>query len=465
MKFNRMIVEDVKVNKPGRYVKVKCSVCQAIRITRLSEHKRTCQRQSEKFNQYHCSKCSRKSAVSRAIASKSADHLKSDHWRQQCREKSKALWLDESYREKCQRLSSDWTKEQKQKVSDSVKKLFEDPIYIAKIKKARKGYWQDDSYRRKQRENYDRGLRKFWEENRDGIVSRLQKILYSLLDDLRVSYKSEFKVGPYHFDCFVPDHNLLIECNGEYWHKLPDHVRNDQSKSTYVSRYFPQYRQITFWEEDFLNPKVVRDAVSSALGIDQSPIQFQFIDLDLKSIGNQEAVQFISKHHYTYSIGHGRSQLRYGAYLGQELIAVCCFANPTRSESATRLGLDSHTCKELTRFCIHPRFHKRNFGSWFLSRCCKWLKQVKPAVEGLISFSDSTFGHQGTIYKASNWILDGEVKPDYWYVRPDGYPIHKKTVYNHARKMSMKESDYADQQGYLKRKGKKKLRFVYRYEN
>jgi asparagine synthetase A len=78
----------------------------------------------------------------------------------------------------------------------------------------------------------------------------------------------------------------------------------------------------------------------------------------------------------------------------------------------------------------------------------------------LVSFADSTFGHFGTIYKASNWKQLHVTKPDYHYISQEGFVIHKKTLYDHAQKMGKSESDYVNQFGYMKVFGKSKTKFV-----
>ena len=79
----------------------------------------------------------------------------------------------------------------------------------------------------------------------------------------------------------------------------------------------------------------------------------------------------------------------------------------------------------------------------------------------MVSFADTTHNHYGTIYKASNWKLNGEVAPDYWYIDKDKYVCHKKTLWNHAKKMSMSESEYCVKHGYSKILGNKKFRFIF----
>jgi hypothetical protein len=83
-------------------------------------------------------------------------------------------------------------------------------------------------------------------------------------------------------------------------------------------------------------------------------------------------------------------------------------------------------------------------------------------VKLLVTFADSSFNHAGTIYKASNWLLDGVVEPDYWYVDHDGYVCHKKTLWNKASEMKMTEIEYSIKYGYNKIWGKGKTRYIYK---
>lgn len=50
----------------------------------------------------------------------------------------------------------------------------------------------------------------------------------------------------------------------------------------------------------------------------------------------------------------------------------------------------------------------RNTESWFIHKCFDLLKTDKPRIKGIISFADSTEGHEGTIYKASNFYFIGK---------------------------------------------------------
>jgi len=96
--------------------------------------------------------------------------------------------------------------------------------------------------------------------------------------------------------------------------------------------------------------------------------------------------------------------------------------------------------------------------SWFLSKCLRELKNTD--YEFAVSFADTQY-HEGTIYKASNWIDYGLCQPDYQYISDVGVPMHKKTLYNRAMRAGMKEREYAESYGYKKVKTGRKLKFVY----
>lgn len=148
------------------------------------------------------------------------------------------------------------------------------------------------------------------------------------------------------------------------------------------------------------------------------------------------------------------------ARLGDAIIAVAKFSSVIRNEVATSVGLDPRNVLELDRFCIHPSYHQRNFASWMISRSVREVFSSFPDVRALVSFSDMTYGHVGTIYRATNWRELGLVRPDYFYVDGSGFIMHKKTLYNRAVRMGMTESEYAEKYGYSKTMGREKVKFI-----
>lgn len=80
---------------------------------------------------------------------------------------------------------------------------------------------------------------------------------------------------------------------------------------------------------------------------------------------------------------------------------------------------------ELHRLHIKDETPK-NTESWFISRCLKLLKKEKPEIWGVLSFSDTTQGHVGTIYKATNAYIVGQTSPTVFYLDETGRLRHPR---------------------------------------
>jgi GNAT superfamily N-acetyltransferase len=381
------------------------------------------------------------------------------------RESSRRAWEDEEYRDV---VISNIDRDV---LSENAKKMWKNLDIRNKIIKSIKSRWDDDEWRRKW---YDRIMSD--EVRQRCAVARANstitlgisrsiphKIVMGVLEDLKVKYVEEYQVGFYNFDFFLVDYGILIEVNGDYWHSLDKAIRRDRAKCTYIAKYFPEYKLKTIWEHETKCKNKVINIVSSMTDNKLVIVDdFIFKQVNIKVITTKDADFFLSKYHYLRGVG--RNAICFGAFIGDKLIAVCCFASVTRKETADILNVKTSEVRELTRFCIHPTYHKKNFGSYVISRCIKLIKKIKRDVVYLVSFADSTFGHNGTIYKASNWVLDSVVKPSYWYVDNKGYVMHKKTLWDHAKSLKMKESEFAQQYGYTKVHGKEKYKYTYKID-
>lgn len=378
---------------------------------------------------------------------------------------SKALWSDE---ERLVRLSA------------TIKAAWARPDYReVKTEQSRK-FWEQDDYKESQLEGMNRqevrtaisdNSTKIWQDDvyrgkmaiaraNQPRISSIQTMLYKYLDDLGVVYEPESEktaIGHYVFDCLIPGtdgrKNLLIECQGDYWHSLPKAQVNDRSKFTYIDRYFPDYEIIYIWEHEFGAVGRVLDRLKQRVGLSLEQVEFGFSDVVLREPASKELRSFLDAYHY---IGRDRGGRVVGAYLGGLLIGVVVYSAPLRQNTAGQFGLISGQVRELSRLCIHPSYHKRNFASWLISRSLR----VVDDVELVIAYSDSTVGHRGTVYRAANFRLHHVVPPDYWYVDQDGFVMHKRTLYRRASRLSMSESDFAVERGYLKQWGGSKLCFV-----
>lgn len=185
-----------------------------------------------------------------------------------------------------------------------------------------------------------------------------------------------------------------------------------------------------------------------------------FKQLVIKQINYYEASNFIELYHYSKT---HRGSTNFGISLNDEIIAVCSFSTIIRLEVAKRLNIKHSEILELSRFCIHPDFHIKNLASYTISKCVKLIKKSNPLLKFLVSFADATYGHSGIIYKATNWKLDGIVRPDYWYEDNDGNKWHKKTIWLKAKSEGSTEKPYYVKHNLKKIIGRHKYRYILKF--
>ena len=332
-----------------------------------------------------------------------------------------------------------------------------------KLATAAKSQWKSKKYRDKMEAVYE--SEQFREKMakaraaQSGHISSIQSMLYSYLDELGVGYHKESertRIGYYVFDCLVVngDKKILVECQGDYWHSLASAERNDKGKFTYISRYFPEYEIMYIWEHEFYCKDRVLDRLKLKLGINIETKEFEFSDLTITEINSTETKIFLDLYHY---LGKDRGGKAIGVFRGDLLVAAIVFSPPLRQNTAGQFDLIDGEVRELSRLCIHPSYHKKNFASWFIKRA---LKQIQCKL--VVAYADTTVGHDGGIYKASNFKLHHTVPADYWYVDTSGYVMHKRTLYGRAVKQKMTEAEFAETKGYIRKYGGEKLCFVYK---
>ncbi len=150
------------------------------------------------------------------------------------------------------------------------------------------------------------------------------------------------------------------------------------------------------------------------------------IDYQIKQIPFALAKEYIHKYHYSRGSHNGASPC-FGLYDNDNLIGCMMFATPcSEAVRASVFGKEyKNHVTELHRLHILDCTPK-NTESWFISRCLKLLKQIKPQIWAVLSFSDMTEGHEGIIYKATNAYRLGATGKSKFYIDQEGRLRHPR---------------------------------------
>jgi len=371
-------------------------------------------------------------------------------------------WDDKGYRAKMERIAQE--KWEDPEFRQKMEKVYSSPDYRNKLSRTLRKVWDNEEYRNKMaiiRKNYLK------------VVSSYAKTFYNMLNDLNIKYHREYNdkpndpetvIGPYHIDCVIPRDNakdLLVEIQGPPHEIWPDRIIRDRQKHSYLTnRFSDKYELKYLWYHEFGRPDRIVELIKYWTNKQHSVINYSFSDLKLQKADRTECKILLGKYHYLPHLRCGG--YLYGAYLNDKLIAVCVFSAPVRQNIAPSFGLESKQVRELSRFCVHPNYQRKNLGSWMISRCLRLLKTHHPECQKVISYCDKTFNHHGSLYKACNFYLDKIIPSDYWYVNSiNGWAMHKRTLLKKAGEAKMKEPEFAISHDYVKVYGKEKYRFVY----
>jgi len=80
-----------------------------------------------------------------------------------------------------------------------------------------------------------------------------------------------------------------------------------------------------------------------------------------------------------------------------------------------------------------PKFSE----SIVLSMLHKYLQIAHPEIKVLISYSDTSVGNNGTIYRAANYILIDDIKADF-YILPSGERVHPVSMWHRHKTRAWK---------------------------
>lgn len=151
-------------------------------------------------------------------------------------------------------------------------------------------------------------------------------------------------------------------------------------------------------------------------------------EIKLGIIPAPTANAFIKKHHYSGKVVNN-SILHFGAFMDGKLHGVMSFGPSTDKSKIQPLvaGTGWNEFMELNRMAFDD-YLPRNSESYCISKAMKLIKKNAPQIKWVVSFADGCSCGDGTIYRASNFVLTGIKENKSLYLLPSGEKIHQMTI-------------------------------------
>ena len=141
----------------------------------------------------------------------------------------------------------------------------------------------------------------------------------------------------------------------------------------------------------------------------------------VKVIPAKIANEFVKKHHYSGRVAM-TSMLHFGCFLDDKLHGVMSFGNPLDKRRVIEMVKPClwNEMLELNRMAFDDYLPK-NSESRCLSIAIKLIKKNAPHIKWILSFSDGTQSGDGTIYRASGFVLTSIKKNTAILETPNGH--------------------------------------------
>lgn len=153
-------------------------------------------------------------------------------------------------------------------------------------------------------------------------------------------------------------------------------------------------------------------------------------DLLLRPVTSASANAFIAKHHYSGKFVRN-SQFHIGVFLNGRMEGAIQFGPPLDRRKLLGLvqGATWESVIELNRMAFTEAL-PRNSESRALGIAFRLLRKHAPAIRWVVSFADATQCGDGTIYRASGFVLTRINKSENLAMLPSGAVIHRMKLEN-----------------------------------
>lgn len=137
-------------------------------------------------------------------------------------------------------------------------------------------------------------------------------------------------------------------------------------------------------------------------------------DLIIKPCDISVIKDFIEKNHYSHSINGVKITQCFSVTVNDNWLIGGVLFGPLSTTAWKRFDKNENAVLELRRLVLSD-FAGKNSESRVVGFCLRWIKKNLKHVSIIVSYADPTFGHSGTIYRASNFIHDGMTPADKGY--------------------------------------------------
>jgi hypothetical protein len=146
---------------------------------------------------------------------------------------------------------------------------------------------------------------------------------------------------------------------------------------------------------------------------------------DVQLVQRADIADFVEANHYSGSINGVMSSYCFALIDNGKLIGAMIYGPLGMANAWKKYAENQNEVIELRRLCLVDQTPK-NSESFFIGQTLRWLKR-NTSIKVVVSYADPNYGHEGTIYKATNFEhigMTSKGKVIWW----NGKKYHDKAI-------------------------------------
>lgn len=147
--------------------------------------------------------------------------------------------------------------------------------------------------------------------------------------------------------------------------------------------------------------------------------------MKVKLVDRKDIRDFIETNHYSGNINGCITDYCFALFHEDKMIGAMFYGKMAMAGQWKRFGSCESEVIELRRLCCIDDTPK-NTESYFIGNTLRWLKK-NTDISVVVSYADAEYGHTGTIYKASNFAMNG-FRKGAKVILYNGKHYHDKTI-------------------------------------
>lgn len=134
------------------------------------------------------------------------------------------------------------------------------------------------------------------------------------------------------------------------------------------------------------------------------------INYKVKLVERKDVKDFIEEHHYSKSINGVMASYCFGLFNSNDVMVGAMLYGKLGMANAWKKYSDRFDGVIELRRLVLIDATPRNSESFFIGKTLKWLVK-NTDIDTVVSYADPNYGHEGIVYKASNFVFSGKTSP------------------------------------------------------